>query len=83
MDTIHYNSKLLWLFPRRVDAFVLGQHIFVRGRSISQRLLRHERAHVEQYARYGVTGFLVRYIWYQLKYGYTDNPLEKEARRAE
>lgn len=83
MDTIHYKSKLLWFFPRWVEAFVFGQHIFVRGRVISQPLLRHERVHVDQYAKYGVIGFLVRYIWYQIRYGYIDNPLEIEARRAE
>lgn len=83
MSTIRYNSKLLAFFPDWVDAFVFQDTIFVRGDYISPRLLRHEQKHVEQYARYGTIGFLVRYAWYSLRYGYQRNPLEVEARAAE
>jgi hypothetical protein len=49
----------------------------------SPRLVRHELKHIDQYQRFGVFGFLSRYAWYSLKYGYFNNPLEQEARGAE
>ena len=44
---------------------------------------RHELAHVVQYKKYGLVGFLLRYLWYSIRYGYYNNPLEIEARLAE
>jgi hypothetical protein len=49
----------------------------------NQRLLLHELCHVRQYQRYGVFGFLSRYLWLSLRHGYYRNPLEVEARKAE
>lgn len=43
-------------------------------------LLDHEMVHVRQIQRMGRFKFLVTYLWYQLKYGYQNNPLEIEAR---
>jgi hypothetical protein len=47
------------------------------------RLLRHEQAHWRQYQRMGVLKFYAVYLWYSLKYGYRNNPMEIEAREAE
>jgi hypothetical protein len=49
----------------------------------SPRLVRHELKHIDQYKRFGIVGFLSRYAWYSMKYGYFNNPLEQEARGAE
>ncbi len=49
----------------------------------NQRLLLHELCHVRQYQRYGFVGFLARYLWLSVRYGYYHNPLEVEARAAE
>ncbi len=48
-----------------------------------ERWLRHELAHIEQYRQHGLIKFLVRYLWYSIKYGYYNNPFEVEAREKE
>ena len=48
-----------------------------------QRLLRHERAHWAQYQRMGFVRYYVLYIYYSMRYGYWNNPMEHEARSAE
>ena len=47
------------------------------------RLVRHEQAHADQIAQYGVIGFYAKYLWFTLRHGYRNNPLEKQARKAE
>jgi hypothetical protein len=37
--------------------------------------------HWEQYQRMGVIGFYVTYLWYNIRYGYWNNPMEVEARK--
>ena len=44
---------------------------------------RHEDKHKEQYRREGWLKFVVKYLYYQIKYGYYNNPYEVEARAAE
>lgn len=39
----------------------------------------HEDKHKEQYRQEGNLKFLVKYIWYQIKYGYKANPYELKA----
>lgn len=41
--------------------------------------IRHELVHWEQYNRYGVVGFYLLYLYYTIKYGYWENPMEIEA----
>jgi len=48
----------------------------------NKKLVKHEQKHLEQYKRYWIVGFLPVYIYYSIKYGYWDNPLEIEARKA-
>ncbi|MGE3620895.1 MAG: DUF4157 domain-containing protein [Acidimicrobiia bacterium] len=49
--------------PPGADAITLGRYILVRpGSAASPRLLAHERVHVEQWRRWGVVGFLARYL---------------------
>jgi len=59
--------------------------VFIWPKIYSQNLMlvRHEQKHLEQWRRYWIVGFLPVYLWYYLRYGYTDNPLEVEARAAE
>jgi hypothetical protein len=64
-------------------AVTLGRTIIVHPDCrLTDRLLRHELAHVRQWQRQPVT-FPVRYAWQHLKHGYRDNPYEVEARAAE
>lgn len=49
-----------------------------------QRLLRHEREHLEQIERDGRLLFAIKYLWWLAKFGYNgDHPYEVEARKAE
>lgn len=64
----------------RTRGIAFGQHIFCVDLNPPLAVLIHEAKHVEQYTRYGVLGFLVRYAWLNLRHGYRQNPLEVEAR---
>lgn len=46
-------------------------------------LIKHEQAHIDQIKRMGAVKFTLVYLWYQIKYGYDNNPLEIEARTHE
>lgn len=48
-----------------------------------ERLVRHEQEHARQIDEFGVIKFYVRYLWFTLRYGYRNNPLEVLARKAE
>ena len=45
-------------------------------------LIKHETKHIEQIDRDGRIKFLIKYIYWLIKYGYTNNPYEVEARIA-
>lgn len=47
-----------------------------------EKLHRHEQAHWEQMKTLGVLKFYALYLWYTLRYGYRQNPLEVQAREA-
>lgn len=53
------------------------------GHEHDERLLRHERCHLEQIERDGRLLFLIKYLWRLARYGYRNNPYEVEARAAE
>jgi hypothetical protein len=53
------------------------------GHEHNQRLLRHERKHLEQIERDGRILFSIKYLWWLCRYGYYMNPYEIEARKAE
>ena len=53
------------------------------GHEHDQRLLRHERCHLEQIERDGRLVFSIKYAWWTLRHGYYMNPYEVQAREAE
>lgn len=57
----------------------LGIYILAE-RINEERLIRHEQAHWRQYERMGALKFYAAYLWYTIRYGYWNNPLEVEAR---
>ena len=75
--------------PPGAAAITIGPVISVRRRAAGdERLLRHELVHVEQWRRYGVVGFLRRYLGAYLRWrlrghrhwdAYRRIPLEVEA----
>jgi len=69
-------------------AIVFGKTIYLYKVSRQQLLanqpyLRHELAHVIQWHWEGCARFLLKYIWYTIRYGYRNNPYEVEARQAQ
>lgn len=58
--------------------------IFIVSERINdERLIRHEQVHWQQAQKLGVARFYVQYLWFNLRYGYHNNPMEIEARAAE
>jgi hypothetical protein len=87
---LHWNSLFAkTTLSKKFTAVTFGQHVFIKAVQTDlpavgvERLLKHEGKHVEQYEKYGFFGFLIRYLWYSIKHGYYNNPLEIEARKAE
>ncbi|SIT30979.1 hypothetical protein SAMN05421788_11038 [Filimonas lacunae] len=69
-------------------AMVVRRTIYLHGVTAEEFLrdsewVRHEVCHVRQYQRMTVLLFLPVYLWYCLRYGYYNNPLEIEARAEE
>lgn len=50
---------------------------------VSERWLKHEDCHKGQFKRYGWLVFVVKYFYYNIRYGYQNNPFEAEASMAE
>ena len=68
---------------RTAAAVTVGQTIVVHPDArLTERLLRHEVAHVQQWRRDPLL-FPLRYALQHLRRGYRDNPFEVEARAAE
>ena len=53
------------------------------GSECDERLLRHERKHLEQIESDGRLLFALKYSWWTIRYGYWMNHYEIEARAAE
>jgi hypothetical protein len=68
-------------------AVTIGKTIFVsctKEDFFAERWwVRHEFTHVEQYKKYGIFGFLKRYLLYSIFHRYRENPFEREAIAAE
>ncbi len=64
-------------------AVTIGRTIVVHDDApLTDRLLRHELAHVAQWRETPLT-FPVRYAWQHIRHGYRANPYEVAARAAE
>jgi hypothetical protein len=72
----------LFLTNTRFKAITMPwQTIYVLEESMNDvGLLQHESVHIEQIQRDGPWKFSVLYIWYNIRYGYWNNPYEIEAR---
>lgn len=58
-----------------------GYVVIANVPSLSERTLTHEAVHVRQHERFGPSLAPV-YLWYWLRRGYRDHPLERAARSA-
>jgi hypothetical protein len=68
---------------RDCDAYTNGQDVYIKYRSlVTVETIQHELAHVRQARRMG-WWFWVKYQWFNWTIGYSANPFEIEAQRAE
>ena len=76
-------KRVPWLIPGWARAQAWPRLILIRrGVPLTEALLAHELAHVDQWQRLGPVVFVWRYCRDFWRYGYTDHPLEEEARAA-
>jgi hypothetical protein len=75
--------KVIGFFKHDTYAMTIGHTIYIscdyKKFVENKRWMTHELQHVRQYEKYKLIGFMSRYIWYSIKYGYNKNPLELEA----
>jgi hypothetical protein len=79
--SVHYNSWLLKLFPKKTIGITLCSHIFLRkSRSETpQWVINHELIHVAQFKKHGFWGFLYIYRWKERHLKYRQKSFEIEA----
>lgn len=72
------------LITDNTAGMTLGYGIFIRADCWGQpRLVTHECAHVGQFERLGLAGFLQSYLAECIQIGYPNGPLERDAIAAE
>lgn len=72
VDYLPFGFNALALPPFGV--FINKEHKY------NKQLLAHELVHWKQFKENGLLLFLLRFLWYQINYGYDKNPFEIEAR---
>lgn len=89
---IRTNSWLARLAAAKLGvhscALTYGRCIYLHNASIQElkqdvAWYRHELAHIKQFQQNGILLFTLKYLWYSIRYGYSKNPFEIEARQAE
>lgn len=87
-----YNI-ILWIFfivrhkaayheVAMIDPFFLNI-ITIGDNFIKESMYKHEACHIAQVKREGRLKFICKYLYYNIKYGYKNNPYELEAKKAE
>lgn len=86
---------ILWFFSRSackgkkgcyvamVNPFTLNIITTKEDLLIGDKIYKHELKHIEQVKREGRLKFICKYLWFNIRYGYKNNPYEVEAREAE
>lgn len=88
---ILYNQRWIKILPgKNNEAFLLWPLIFVKRPKafpqdsvywMQKGILDHELVHWAQMRKYWIIGFYLLNIYYNIKYGYENNPFEREARK--
>jgi hypothetical protein len=77
---VNQLAQSIGLLSPQTGGITAMHGVFIRSDCIrNARLLTHEFAHVEQYERLGIEGFLREYIQQLTEYGYKNSPFELEA----
>lgn len=78
----HSRSAFAWLLLTRRGfvAVTFGRVVITTDEALPLQTLMHEQHHAQQYEQLGL-GFLLVYLYWHLRAGYTRNPLELAAAR--
>ena len=84
-------NLILWVFKKTmckpeskvamIDPFFLNILTISKPYELTESHYRHEACHIEQVKRDGRIKFICKYLWFNIKYGYRNNPYELEADR--
>lgn len=84
-------NLILWVFKKTmckpeskvamIDPFFLNILTIGKPYELTESHYRHEACHIEQVKRDGRIKFICKYLWFNIKYGYRNNPYELEADR--
>lgn len=69
------TSKVAMIDPIFLNILTIGEPY------ISETHYKHEHCHIKQVRREGRLKFIIKYLYYNIKYGYKNNPYEIEANR--
>ena len=72
------DSKVAMIDPVFLQILTIGKPY-----ELSESHYNHETCHIEQVKRDARLKFIVKYLFYNIKYGYKNNPYEVEARKYE
>lgn len=77
------KGLISWLLRKSgFSGVTLPWAIYILPEKLSDTILiKHERQHEQQIKQHGVVMFYIKYLWYNFKYGYFNNPFEVEARK--
>lgn len=71
------NSKVAMIDPFFLKILTIGDPY------ITAKHYNHEACHIKQVKKEGRLKFIIKYLFYNIKYGYKNNPYEVEARSKE
>lgn len=70
------DSKVAMIDPIFLNILTIGDNNLIPA-----TLYKHEQTHIQQVKKYGRIKFIFKYLYYNIKYGYYNNPFEVEARK--
>ena len=65
-----------------INPFTYKIYTYPSPYEISDSLYKHENRHLKQVKEEGRLKFACKYLWYNIRYGYDNNPYEIDARQA-
>lgn len=70
------ESKVAMIDPVFLNILTIGKPYM-----LSESHYNHEAIHIKQVKEHGRLKFICKYLWYNIRYGYKNNPFEVEARK--
>lgn len=86
-------NLILWIFKKTmcsadrkvamIDPVFLNILTIGKPYELNERHYDHEARHIEQVKENGRIKFIFKYLYYNIRYGYKNNPFEVDARKNE